>query len=343
MKATIFYKRGGLENLKWEEVPDPIMGPEDVLVHVRACGLNHLDIFTREGAHGVKAALPHVGGLEPTGEIAELGPNVTGWKVGDRVLIGGFTYDGTCEYCRAGFENLCVNRKIMGVQRWGGFGEYVSIPHNCVYTLPDSVSFTEAAALPGGFGTAWHMLVKRAQIKEGEWVLVLAAGSGVGSAAIQIAKLFNCKVIATASTDDKLQKAREIGADHTINYRDNPNFNLEVMKITSDRGVDIAVEHVGPTTWKQSLASLRPTGRLVTCGGTSGRAGETNIWNLFWYQKTILGSNGATPRDLEQVIRLLAERRIKPIIDRTFAFSETRDAQAYLTERKQFGKVLIIN
>ena len=343
MKATIFYKRGGLDNLIFEQVPDPAVGPEDVLVRVRSCGLNHLDIFTREGAHGVKASLPHVGGLEPAGEIALVGANVTDMKVGDRVLVGGFTYDGTCEYCRAGLENLCVNRKIMGVQRWGGFGEYVGVPRNSVYLLPDSVSFEEASALPGAFGTALHMLVNRAQIQKGEWVLVLAAGSGVGSAAIQIAKLYDCKVIATASSDDKLQKAREIGADFVINYKDNPNFQNDVMRITGDRGVDIAVEHVGPTTWKQSLASLRPTGRLVTCGGTTGRTGETNIWNVFWHQKTILGSNGATPREFEEVIRLLSANKIRPVIDRTFPFAQTREAQAYLMERKQFGKVLVIN
>jgi NADPH:quinone reductase-like Zn-dependent oxidoreductase len=343
MKATIFYKRGGLDVLKYEEVPDPEIGPKEVLIRVRACGLNHLDIYTREGTHGVKAPLPHIGGLEPSGEIVKIGSAVAKYRVGDRVLVGAFTWDETCEYCRSGNDNLCVNRKIIGVNLDGGFAELVKAPENTMIRMPDSLSFVEASAIPAAFGTAWHMLVTRARIQPEEWVLVLAVGSGVGSAAVQIAKYFNCKVIATSSSNDKLARARAMGADYTINYRDNPNFQYEVMKITENRGVDIAFEHVGQTTWKQSIASLRMTGRLVTCGGSSGRTGETDIWSVFWKQLSLLGSNGVTHGEFDSILKLFNEKKLHSIIDRTFPMSEVRAAQQYLMERKQFGKVLVVN
>jgi NADPH:quinone reductase-like Zn-dependent oxidoreductase len=259
------------------------------------------------------------------------------------VLVGAFTHDGTCEYCRAGHDNLCVNRKIIGVQLDGGFAELVKAPAADIIRIPDAVSYVEASAIPAAFGTGWHMLVTRAQIQPGEWVLVLAVGSGVGSAAVQIAKHFGCRVIATSSADDKLAKARELGADYTINYRDQPNFQHEVMRITGNRGVDIVFEHVGQTTWKQSIASLRPTGRLVTCGGSSGRIGETDIWSVFWKQVTLLGSNGCTHREFDAIIALFKQKKLRAIIDRTFPLAETRAAQQYLEERKQFGKVLVVN
>jgi NADPH:quinone reductase-like Zn-dependent oxidoreductase len=343
MKAVIFHKRGDLDVLKYEDVTDPKIGTDEVLVRVRACGLNHLDIYTREGTHGVKAPLPHIGGLEPSGEVVEVGANVRTFRVGDRVLVGAFTWDETCEYCREGFDNLCINRKIVGVNIDGGFAELVKAPANALIDISNSVSFEEASAIPAAFGTAWHMLVTRAKIQPGEWVLVLAVGSGVGSAAVQIAKYFGCKVIATSSSDDKLEKAREMGADFGINYRERPNFQHDVMRLTGNRGVDIVFEHVGQSTWKQSIASLRPTGRLVTCGGSSGRLGETDIWSVFWKQLSLLGSNGLAHGEFKDLMELFKARKLRAIIDRTFPLSETREAQRYLIERKQFGKVLIVS
>ena len=201
----------------------------------------------------------------------------------------------------------------------------------------------EASAIPAAFGTAWHMLVTRAKIQPGEWVLVLAVGSGVGSAAVQIAKYSGCRVIATSSSDEKLDKAHEMGAEGMINYAKHPNFQLEVMRLTGNRGVDIVFEHVGQATWKQSIASLRSTGRLVTCGGSSGRLGETDIWSLFWKQLSLLGSNGLAHGEFDDLMVLFRQRKLRSIIDRTFPLSETREAQRYLTERKQFGKVLVVN
>jgi NADPH:quinone reductase-like Zn-dependent oxidoreductase len=342
MKAAIFYKRGGLDNLKFDDVPTPQVGARDALVKMRACGLNHLDIFTREGSHGVRAPLPHVGGLEVAGEIAALGAEVTGWRVGDRVLVGSAITCGECEYCASGSDNLCARRKVIGVHVWGGFAEYVRVPASILIAIPDALSFVDAAASPSAFGTAWHMLVTRAQIKPGEMVLILAAGSSVGVAAIQIAKHFKCTVIATASTQAKLDKAKELGADYAINYSEK-NFAHEVMRITANRGVDVVFEHVGTTTWEKSIASLRPTGRLVTCGGTTGRWGQTDIWSVFFKQISILGSYGWTTKEFYPVWDLVSKGVFHPIIDRTFPLTETAAAQQYIVERKQFGKVLVVN
>lgn len=342
MKASIFFKRGGLDVLEYRDVPRPEPGPGEILVRVRACGLNHLDIYTREGSHGVKAPLPHIGGLEPSGEIAAVGPGVTDWQLGERVLVGAFTSDGTCPVCRAGDDNLCLNRKIVGVSIDGGFAEYVKIPASAGVRLPDNIPFPEASAIPAAFGTAWHMLNFRARVQPEEWVLVLAVGSGVGSAAVQVAKVLGARVIATSSSNDKLALARELGADDVINYSTHPNFQHEVRRITNGRMVDVVFEHVGQATWKQSLASLRATGRVVTCGGSSGRWGETDIWGLFWQQLSILGSNGCTHREFYRVLDLYSQGRFRAVIDRTFPLRELAAAQAHLIARKQFGKVVIL-
>lgn len=342
MKANIFYKRGDLDVLQYTDVEAPKLNAGEILVRVRACGVNHLDIYTREGSHGVKAPLPHIGGLEPSGEVAALGAGVYDWKIGERVLIGAFTSDGTCELCLAGHDNLCVNRQIIGVQVDGGFAEYVKAPASACIRLPENVSFVEASAIPAAFGTAWHMLNFRAKTQRGEWVLVLAVGSGVGSAAVQVAKALGARVIATSSSDDKLAMAKSWGADAVINYSKQPNFQHEVRRITNGRMVDVVFEHVGQTTWKASIASMRPTGRLVTCGGSSGRWGETDIWGMFWQQLTLMGSNGCTHREFDQILDLYAQGKFRAVIDRTFPLSELKEAQKHLIERKQFGKVVVV-
>jgi NADPH:quinone reductase-like Zn-dependent oxidoreductase len=342
LKAAIFYRRGGPEELRYEDVPDPAPSDGEVVVRVRACGLNHLDIYVREGSHGMKAPLPHIGGLEGVGEIEAAGSAATGWRGGERVMVIPFTHDGTCEFCLAGRDNLCSSRRIIGLNLDGGFAEYVRVPATSLIRLPDELSFQDAAAIPAAFGTAWHMLVTRADMRPAEWVLILAAGSGIGSAAIQIAKRAGCSVIATAGSPSKLEKALELGADYVIDHTAMPRFDREVMRITGNRGVDIVFEHIGPATWRQSLASLRVGGRLVTCGGSSGRMAETDVWNLFWKEFRILGSMGATRQDLTSVVEIVAEGHMKPIIDRTFPLSETRQAQEHLIARRAFGKVVLV-
>ncbi|MBI3536459.1 MAG: zinc-binding dehydrogenase [Chloroflexi bacterium] len=342
MKAIIFHQRGGLENLKYEDVTTPEIGPNDALIKMRACGLNHLDIFTREGSHGVHAPLPHIGGLEVAGEIAQVGNAVQEWRVGERVLIGPAIVCGECEYCLSGYDNICPRRKVIGVHVDGGFAEYIRAPAKILLRIPNSLSFVDAAASLTSFGTAWHMLVTRAQLKKDEWVLILAAGSSIGVAAIQIAKELGARVIATASTEEKLAKAKELGADFGVNYA-NENFQHAVMRITQNRGVDVVFEHVGTTTWEKSIASLRPTGRLVTCGSTTGRWGKTDIWSIFFKHISILGSYAANRAELRAVLKFVAQKKFRPIIDRTFPLAQTADAQKYLMERKQFGKVLVVN
>ncbi len=342
MKAAIFYKRGGIENLRFEEVPTPSVGPQHVLVKVRACGLNHLDLFAREGSHGVHAPLPHIGGLEPAGEIAEIGGAVTDWNVGDRVLVGSAITCGECEFCASGNDNLCLRRKVIGVNVDGGFAEYIRVPARILLPIPDTLSFRQAAATPTAFGTAWHMLVSRAAIRPGEWVLILAAGSSIGVAGIQVAKHFGCRVIATASTQKKLDQARELGADHVVNYAEK-NFHHEVRRITGNRGVDVVFEHVGTTTWEKSLASLHPMGRVVTCGSTTGRYGQTDLWSTFWKQITVLGSFAFSSREFRAVWDMIGQGTFHAVIDRCFPLAETAAAQQYLADRKQFGKVLVID
>ena len=342
MKAIIFHKRGGLENLRYADVPTPQVGARDALVRVRACGLNHLDIFTREGSHGVHAPLPHIGGLEPAGEIAELGAEVRDWRIGDRVLVGSAITCGACEFCTSGNDNLCARRKVIGVNIPGGFAEYICVPASILLPIPDAMSFADAAASPTAFGTAWHMLVTRAAIKADEWVLIHAAGSNVGVAGIQVAKHFGARVIATASTDQKLEKAKELGAGFVINYIEK-NFHHEAMRITQNRGVDVVFEHVGTTTWEKSIASLHPTGRLVTCGSTTGRWGNTDIWSVFFKQIAILGSFAFSSAEMHALWQLLTQNIFCPVIDRAFPLAQTAEAQKYLQDRKQFGKVVVVN
>ncbi len=341
MKAAVFFKRGGIENLVYTDVRTPQVGPQDVLVKVRACGLNHLDLFAREGSHGVHAPLPHIGGLEPAGEIAEVGSAVRDWNVGDRVLVGSAITCGQCEFCQSGNDNLCAHRKVIGVNVDGGFAEYIQVPASILLTIPQHLAFEQAAAAPTAFGTAWHMLVTRGAVRPGEWVLIQAAGSNVGVAAIQIARHFNCRIIATASTPAKLDKAKELGADYVINYVER-NLYHRVMQITAERGVDVVVEHVGTDTWEKSIASLHPTGRLVTCGSTTGRFGRTDLWSVFWKQISILGSFAMSSAEFRTVWEFVKQQTFRPVIDCTFPLAETAAAQQYLRDRQAFGKVVIV-
>lgn len=340
MKAVILYKRGGPEQLRYEDVPEPTIGPDEILLRVRACALNHLDIYTRKGAQAVKAPLPHILGLEATGDVAAVGEAVSGVQVGDRVGLHPFIMCGACESCQSGHENLCLNRKILGVDVHGGYAEYVKAPAINAIHIPDHIGYDEAAALPVAFGTAWHMLVGRARLQAGETVLVLAAGSGVGTAAIQVARHLGARIIAAASTDEKLAQARELGADETINYSGG-KFSRAVRKLTDGRGVDVVFEHVGPDTWRESVASLALNGRLVTCGATTGRWGQTDLWSLFGKQLSLLGSFGATHRDHREVIGLLADGVFKPVIDRCLPLQEAAKAHQLLENRQVFGKLIL--
>jgi NADPH:quinone reductase-like Zn-dependent oxidoreductase len=340
LKAIVFSQHGGPEVLKYTDAPEPSIGPGDVLVRVRACALNHLDLWVRRGLPNVPIPLPHIPGSDIAGKIAKIGTQVTTVRVGHKVVLAPLVSCGKCPACLAGLDNRCRQATNLGYMIDGGCAEFVRAPEvNCL-PYPENLSFEEAAAVPLVFQTAWHMLVARAELQPGEDVLILGAGSGVGSAAIQIAKFFGARVIATAGSDEKLAKARQLGADHLINHK-TQKIREEVRRITNKRGVDVVFEHVGTATWDDSFASLALAGRLVTCGTTTGYDAKVDLRFLFSRQLSLLGSYMGVKSELHTIMKLVADGRLKPIVDRTFALAEAAAAHAYLESGGQFGKVVL--
>jgi NADPH:quinone reductase-like Zn-dependent oxidoreductase len=273
------------------------------------------------------------------GEVARAG-ELSSATVGQRVVIAPYLICGVCEFCTTGEETLCLRGDVLGRRSNGGYAEYVAVHERQLVPIPEGVSFDAAAAVTLSTLTAWHMLVTRARMRPGEDVLVLAAGSGVGSGAVQIAKQGGCRVFAAASTDEKLEKAKQLGADIVINYAET-DFRAEVRRLTAKRGVDIVVEHVGETTWEQSVGSLARNGRLVTTGATTGANGKINIDRLFGAQHSIIGSWGGTRGELRNVLRMLAEGRIKPVIHGVYPLAKAADAHRVMEDRAQFGKLVL--
>ncbi len=338
MKAVRIHQFGGPEVLIYEDVPDPQLRKDQVLVRVRACSLNHLDVWVRKGLPGVK--LPHILGSDVAGEVAEVGEYVSGFKPGQRVLLAPMHYCGHCEKCVAGVQNLCREFTVLGNGVDGGNCELIAAPAANVIPIPDSLDFNQAASVPLVFVTAWHMLVGRAGIRAGQTVLVLGAGSGVGIAAIQIAKLFHCRVITTAGDDAKLAKGRDLGADFGIDHY-KQKISEEVRKITNKQGVDIVVEHVGAATWDESVKSLMSGGTLVTCGATTGPNVSIDLRHLFARQLSLLGSYMGTMGELHEVLKHVFAGRLKPVVDRTFPLRELRAAHEYLEKSQMFGKIVV--
>jgi len=340
MRAVVVRRHGGLEALGFEEVPNPTPGPNDALLEVRACGVNHLDLWVRKGVPGHVFPLPLIPGCDLAGVVRQVGSEVRGVVPGMEMLALPGIGCGACRPCSLGDDHLCRDYGILGETRDGGYAALVALPAENLLPIPPGVTFAEAAAFPLAFLTAWHMLVVRAQLQPGEDVLVHAAGSGVGSAAVQIATLIGARVIATAGTDAKLARARELGASDGINYR-TADFPREVSRLTGKRGVDVVVEHVGEATWEGSLRSLAKGGRLVTCGATSGPKGEIHLPRLFFKSLSILGSTMGSRGELHQIVRLVGEGKLKPIVDRVLPLSEVREAHRIVEEREQFGKVIL--
>jgi NADPH:quinone reductase-like Zn-dependent oxidoreductase len=338
MKAVRLHQFGGPEVLVYEEVPDPTLRKDQVLVRVKACALNHLDVWVRKGLPGVK--LPHILGSDVAGEIAELGEYVSGFKIGQRVLLAPMHYCGHCAKCVAGVQNECREFTALGNAVDGGDCELIAVPPANVIPIPGSLSWNEAASVPLVFLTAWHMLVGRAHVRPGQTVLVLGASSGVGIAAIQIAKLFHCRVITTAGDEAKLDKGRELGADFGINHY-KQKISEEVRKITNKEGVDIVLEHVGSATWDESMRSLKTAGTLVTCGATTGFDARIDLRHLFARQLSLLGSYMGTMGELHEVLGHVFAGRLKPVVDRVFPLGELRAAHEYLEASRMFGKVVV--
>jgi NADPH:quinone reductase-like Zn-dependent oxidoreductase len=340
MKAVIFSEHGGPEVLRYAEVREPEIGADEVLVRVRACALNHLDLWVRRGMPGIAIPMPHILGSDISGEVARVGEKVSGVRPGDRVLLSPGISCGHCVYCLRGDDNFCREYTLFGYKVDGGYAEYVASPAVNVIPMPASLGFEEAAAIPLVFLTAWHMLITRAQLKPDETVLVLGAGSGVGSAAIQIAKVAGARVIATAGSEAKLQKARELGADETF-LHSIEHWSREVKRLTDRRGVDVVVEHVGEATWHESLASLAVGGRLVTCGATTGYEGKIDLRFLFSRHISILGSYMGSKAELFSVLDLVERGRVRSVIDTVMALTEAREAHLHLEKREQFGKIVL--
>jgi len=338
MKAAIFYEFGGPEVLRYEDVPDPKPRKDQVLIGVKACALNHLDLWVRKGIPGVK--LPHILGSDVAGEVVEVGEYVTGLEPGQRVLLAPMYFCNRCEQCVAGRQNFCREFTALGNLVDGGNCERMAVPAVNVIPIPDSLGFNEAASVPLVFLTAFHMLTGRASIRPGHTVLVLGANSGVGSAAIQIAKFFQATVIATAGDERKLQKAREVGADYVINHYEQ-KIGDEVRRITNKTGVDIVIEHVGAATWNESMKALKPGGQLVTCGSTTGPQANIDLRFLFARQLAVLGSYMGTMSDLHEVLRHVFSGKLKPVVDRTFPLQQIRAAHEYLENSQMFGKVVV--
>jgi NADPH:quinone reductase-like Zn-dependent oxidoreductase len=340
MKAIIFSEHGGPEVLRYTEVQEPRISAGEVLVRVRACALNHLDLWVRRGLPGVSIPLPHIPGSDIAGEVAKVGEMVTRVKVGQKVLLAPGLSCGQCPQCLAGADNTCRRYTLIGYMVEGGCAEYVKVPEVNVVPIPGDLSFDEAAAVPLVFLTSWHMLIARAKLQPGECALVLGAGSGIGSAAIQIAKLIGARVIATAGSEEKLAKAKTLGADEVINHG-KQSIADEVKKLTDRRGVDVVFEHVGTATWDASVASLAPNGRLVTCGATTGYEAKLNLRVLFSRHISILGSYMGSKAELYAVLQLIGERKLHAVIDRTLPLAQCAQAHELLEHREQFGKIVL--
>ena len=322
------------------ETPVPIPAAGEALVAVKAVALNHLDIWLRRGVPGHKFPLPLIPGSEVAGVIEAIGDNTAGWKRGDEVIVAPGYSCGICTACTSGNDQLCLSFGIFGETRNGGCAEFIAVPIRNLLRKPASLSFAEAAALPLDMQTAWHMLVARAQLRPGETVLVHAGGSGIGSAAIQIARLWGATVFATAGTAEKAARAKELGAHEVIVYRDT-DFLAEVRRLTGKRGVDVVFEHVGADTFDRSLRALTRGGRLVTCGATSGAEVTINLRLVFFKLLSILGSTMGSLGELHEIMKHVEAGRLRPVIDRVLPLDRVGEGHSAMENREVFGKVVL--
>ncbi len=340
MKAVLFRAHGGPDKLSYEDLPVPKIGPEEVLVRVKACALNHLDIWVREGNPAYPMPLPHVSGSDVAGIVEEVDSHVDGITVGQRVVVLPGISCWRCDACLAGRDNFCRSYGLLGAIVHGGYAEYVKVPFRNVLPIPENLSFEQAAAFPLVSVTASHMLFALAGLQHGETVLIMGAGSGVGVMAIQMAKLAGERVITTVCSDDKIPKAVILGADAVINHA-KEKVSERVKLLTEGHGVDVAIEHIGPDVWDSCLMSLAKGGRLITCGATTGGDVKLNLRYVFSRQLTIKGSYMGTRAELVKVLELMGQGRLISVIDRTFPLQEARAAQELMISRKFFGKIVL--
>lgn len=338
MRAARFHAHGGPDVLRYEEAPDPMPAAGEVLVRVRACALNHLDLYQRRGLERVTIPFPHISGADVSGEVVEAPGGE--FATGTRVLLQPGLSCGRCAACLSGLDNMCGRYDVLGYQSDGGYAELVRVPAVNVVPLPDHISFVDAAAFPLTFLTAWHMLVARARVTAGETVLVLAGASGVGQAAIQLGRLFGARVIATAGSEAKRARARELGADEVIDHY-GADIAAEARRLTGKRGVDVVVEHVGQATWAKSVRALAPGGRLVTCGNTTGWDAAIDLRFLFSRQLGLLGSYMGTKAELLQASSLFFAGRLRPLVDAVMPLAEAAAAHRRLEAGEVSGKLVL--
>ncbi len=339
MKAVRFHAHGGPDVLQYEEAADPTPGPGEALVRVRACALNHLDLWQRRGMERVSIPFPHISGADVAGEVFSAPGRE--FPAGCRVMLQPGTSCGRCAACLDGRDNECPKYDVLGYRSDGGYAEIIKVPAQNLVAIPDAIGVIVAAAFPLAFLTAWHMLITRAKLRAGEDVLVLGAGSGVGQAAIQIAWRHGARVFATAGTDEKLARARQLGAYEVVNHT-TQDLPAKIREFTNGRGVDVVVEHVGIATWDRSLRSLARGGRLVTCGATTGHDAQIDLRVLFSRQLSLLGSYMGRKGELLCAARFFFAGELCPVVDRTFPLEEAAGAHRRLEAREQFGKIVLV-
>ena len=340
MRAIQIIEHGNPGRLELRDLPDPAPGTDEVVVRVRGCGLNRLDLWHEQGDLPIPLPTPRTPGGEVAGEVESVGSGVGGWKPGDRVAIQSNLFCGECEFCQQGEESICVNGRILGVQVDGGFAEKVLVPVLSLVRLPAEVDFIASAALTLAGSTAMHMLTSRTTVKPGDWVLVMGGNSGVGSAAIQIAKGLGARVISTGSTEEKRKFAAELGADHVVDHAAK-YWARDVRQLTGRRGVDVVVEHIGGEVILQALQCLARNGTVVTCGATAGKQVPIDLWPLFVKQQRIVGSYGRNRAAMDRTLKWAAEGRLRAVVDRVMPLGQTREAFDLLRARKVAGKIVI--
>ena len=340
MKAVQLIAQGSPGQFKYSDVPDPVPAANEVIVRVRACGLNRLDLWMEEEALPIPVQLPRIPGSEISGEVLSTDSGVSDWRPGDRVAVQSNLFCGHCEFCARGEESLCLHGQLLGVDRDGGFAEQVAVPALALVRLPAQVDFATSAALTLSGSTAMHMLTQRASVRPGDWVLAMGGASGVGSIAIQIARQLGARVISTGSSEAKRQYALSLGAGHAVDSTQ-PDWPSRVREITGKRGVDVVVEHIGGEVLQQCFTCLARGGTIVTCGATAGRELRLNLWPFFVKEQKLVGSYGRSRKDIQAVLEWAAQGRIKPAIAQIFPLEQAASAFAALRGRQVMGKVLV--
>ena len=341
MKAAVIHSHGGLDAVKVEDIAEPKAGDNDVILQVRSAALNHLDIWVRNGGRGPAMEMPHILGSDAAGIVVAIGSKVQGINIGDEVIINPGLYCWCCEHCISGQHSQCESFGIVGLSRPGTFAEKVAVPFYTIWPKPSHLDFNEAAALPLAYVTAWRMLFTRAKLMPGETILIHGIGGGVALAALQFAKLSGAEAIVTSSSDEKLAKAKKLGADHTINYKTAGDVAKTVQDITKGRGVDIVFDTVGAGTWETDFAVVRKGGRIVLCGVTTGAKTETNLQSLYWRQITVLGSTMGSSSDFRQMLKTVTAAKLKPVVDSVHPLHDIQKAMGRMEKGEQFGKIVL--